>query len=135
MRNPEQIIQLLDIEKKLWTNDPEFYLQALREDAMLVFKETGVIGRDFAVEAIRKERAENRVWEEAAIDDVQHLWVSDDVIVLTYRAAARLKNEDRWYHAMASSIYHNISDGWKLVFHQQTEFDKPTTPVEDLELS
>lgn len=135
MRNPEQIIQILDIEKKLWTNDPEFYHQALREDAMLVFKETGVIGRDFAVDAIRKEKSENRIWEEAAVDDVQHLWISDDVIAITYRVAAKLKNQDQWYHALASSVYHNTTSGWKLVFHQQTEFENPTPPVENPELS
>ncbi|WP_336518325.1 DUF4440 domain-containing protein [Pollutibacter soli] len=135
MRNPEQIIQLLDIEKKLWTNDPEFYHMALREDAILVFRETGVIGRDFAVDAIRKEKAENRVWEEVALDDVQHTWITDDVVVITYRAAAKWKNELQWHHALASSVYNRNPEGWKMVFHQQTTIEKPTAPAEDVELS
>ncbi|MGE0080500.1 MAG: hypothetical protein AB7U81_04325 [Thiohalomonadaceae bacterium] len=39
------ITHLLDIERRLWTNDPVFYREHLWEDALLVFPETGVITR------------------------------------------------------------------------------------------
>lgn len=41
--------QLLRIERQLWTNNAEFYHDHLVDDAMLVFGETGPIGRDVAV--------------------------------------------------------------------------------------
>jgi hypothetical protein len=49
--------QLIDIERNLWTNDAAFYKKSLIEDAFLVFPETGVIGRDAAVDAILTENA------------------------------------------------------------------------------
>ena len=50
--------RLLDIERKLWTNDPVFYENNLIEEALLVFSETGVITRAVALDAIRQENAE-----------------------------------------------------------------------------
>ena len=50
--------QLIDIERRLWTNDAAFYKRNLVEDALLVFAETGVIGRDTAVDAILTENAQ-----------------------------------------------------------------------------
>ena len=50
--------QLLAIERRLWTNDAPFYEANLTDEALLVFSETGVITRDAAVAAIRKENAE-----------------------------------------------------------------------------
>jgi hypothetical protein len=34
--------QLLDIERRLWTNDAAFYHDNLVENALLIFPETGV---------------------------------------------------------------------------------------------
>lgn len=49
--------RLLDIERKLWTNDAPVYRDTLLHDAILIFPETDVITTDAAVEAIRQERA------------------------------------------------------------------------------
>lgn len=34
---------LYESEKSLWTNDPKVYRDSLRHDALLLFRETGVI--------------------------------------------------------------------------------------------
>ena len=47
--------ELVVIERSLWTNDAEVYAANLTEEAVLVFAETGVIRRDVAIEAIRRE--------------------------------------------------------------------------------
>ena len=52
--------ELIDIERKLWTNDAVSYKNTLIENALLVFQETGVITRDIAVDAILTENAEGR---------------------------------------------------------------------------
>lgn len=52
--------ELLAVECGLWKNDPELYHRSLTEHALLVFPETGLISREEAVAAIRKEKAEDR---------------------------------------------------------------------------
>src|SRR5215203_5945152 len=120
MKSPEEILKIIDIEKKLWTNDAGFYEDTLMDDAQLVFAETGVISRSFAIKAIQEENASGKIWEEVAIDDVRNKWINEDVVLLTYRAAAKWKNTEERIHCLASSLYHNQSGKWKLIFHQQT---------------
>ena len=112
--------QLLAIERKLWTNDAILYEDSLIQEALLVFAETGVISRDFAVDAIRKENAEGRRWAEVDIKDARTLRISDDAYVLSYRVTARWEHEESKYSALASSVYVSRGEAWKLAFHQQT---------------
>ena len=84
---------LLAIERRLWTNDPAIYGANLTYDAVLVFAETGVIGRETALAAIRQENAEGRRWTEAAFNDVFASQVTPDTALLTYRVTARWEHE------------------------------------------
>lgn len=111
--------ELLAIERGLWTNDPELYRASLLPDAMLVFPETGPIGRDFAVEAIRAEVAENRKWAEVRFEDVSARELTSDVSVLVYKAFARWNHEERGSWSLASSVYVRSNGTWKLAHHQQ----------------
>jgi glyoxylase I family protein len=111
---------LIDIERKLWTNDAGFYKESLLKEAVLVFPETGVITRDVAVHAIVVENAEGRKWAEVEFDDVRTLALSHDTALLIYRVAARWQHEPSKSSALASSIYVKRGDRWKLAFHQQT---------------
>jgi len=111
---------LIEIERRLWTNDAAFYQENLAEDALLVFAETGPISRSVAVDAIRRENVENRRWAEVQFDDVRTLRISAESIVLYYRVTSRWAHESEARHAHASSVYVRRGDGWKLVFHQQT---------------
>jgi hypothetical protein len=115
---------LLAVERNLWKNDPDLYHDALTENVMLVFPETGVIGREFAVDAIRKEVAENRVWADVKFSDVRAEPISADVAALTYKVIARWNYEKEGTTAIASSIYVKRNGAWKLSLHQQGQAPK-----------
>ena len=115
--------QLIDIEKQLWTNDPALYEDSLIPEAMLVFPETGVITRDFAVDAIRQENADGRRWADVDFDDIRSLRLADDAAGLSYRVSARWEHEQKRTRALASSVYVKREGRWRLAFHQQTPID------------
>jgi hypothetical protein len=114
--------ELYEIERSLWNNNPEFYHDSLRHDALLVFQETDVITRDAAVAAMREENRKNRRWAEVRFSDERVLSPTDDTRVLIYKAAARWNYESNLITVHCSSVYALDSGGWKLVFHQQTPF-------------
>ena len=112
--------QLIDIEQKLWTNDPILYRDSFIEEALLIFPETGMITRDEAIDAILMENVENRRWAEVQFSAVRSLRLADDVILLTYKAAGRWAHEKSANLVFASSVYVERDSAWKLAFHQQT---------------
>lgn len=116
--------QLMEIERRLWTNDPAFYRDNLTDDAALVFKETGVITRELAVAAIVKENEEGRRWGEVQFDEVRIRHLTTEVALLTYKVVARWEHEESAISAYASSVYVDRNGEWKLAFHQQTPFDQ-----------
>jgi hypothetical protein len=111
---------LFEIERTLWTNDPEVYRDALRHDALLLFPETGVITRDTAVAAIRDENRDKRRWAEVTFSDQRTVSPTRDTRVLIYTATARWNCEEEPITVLCSSIYAFEPNEWKLVFHQQT---------------
>lgn len=112
--------ELLKMERELWRTDPVLYREHLHEDAVLVFAETGVISRDFALKAIEEEVENGRPWEEVSLDDVRCVSLADDAALLTYRATARRAGEIESMKALASSVYIRRRGRWKLAFHQQS---------------
>jgi hypothetical protein len=112
--------ELVEIERKLWTNDADIYEQSLVEDAVLIFAETGAISRDVAVEAIREENKEGRHWAEVEFDEVRTMALGPGTRLLTYRFKARWANEEAFVEGLAGSIYVEREGEWKLAFHQQT---------------
>ncbi len=115
--------ELLAVERQLWKNDAELYGHHLIDEALLVFPETGVIGRQVALDAIRQENAEGRRWAEVDIGDVHALELGRDAAVLTYRVAARWEHEAARYMGLASSVYVQRNGEWKLALHQQTPLE------------
>ena len=111
--------QLLDIERELWTNDPMTYQQHVIEEAVLVFAETGPIGRDTAIDAIREEVAKGDKWTSVDITDVISMTLDDDAALLTYKASAARKSQS--VAVLATSVYVRRGDDWKLALHQQTD--------------
>jgi hypothetical protein len=51
---------LLDIERKLWTNEAVFCTKTLIAESLLVFPETGVMTKSVAVEAMAAENAQGQ---------------------------------------------------------------------------
>ena len=118
--------ELVALEHRLWTNDADTYDRQLAGDALLAFAETGVISKDTAIEAIRRENREGRRWADVAFEDVATLPLGVDSALLTYRVHARWANEVSGITALASSVYVKSGGEWKLAFHQQT----PTNGLE-----
>jgi hypothetical protein len=112
--------ELIEIERKLWTNDAAFYKSSFIDESLLVFPETGVITRDVAVDAILTENAEGRRWGEVEFTEVRILPLSVNVALLNYRVAARWEHEQSKSAAFATSVYVNRDGVWKVAFHQQT---------------
>jgi hypothetical protein len=110
---------LLAVERGLWKNDPDLYRDSIVPEVMLVFPETGVISRDFAVEAVRKEVVENRKWADVHFEDVRAQAITHDVAALTYKVTARWNYEKTSTVSIASSVYVRRGDAWKLALHQQ----------------
>jgi hypothetical protein len=117
-------MDLYEIERSLWTNDPTVYHDSLRRDALLLFQETGVITRETAVGAIRRESRENRHWAVVEFSDQRALAPTHDTRILIYKATARWNHELDPIRVLCSSTYALYSDEWKLVFHQQTPVPK-----------
>jgi hypothetical protein len=113
--------QVVSLERALWTNDPVIYRATLIPEATLVFAETGLMSRDQAVEAIEQENAEGRRWAEVAFADVRVSPLVEDAVLLHYRVTARWEHEESPITALASSVYVQRENDWKLAFHQQTE--------------
>jgi hypothetical protein len=112
--------QLLDVERRLWKNDVDLYRDNLVEDALLVFPETGVIDRTFALDAIRIENSAGSRWADVNFEDVRALPLVPDAAVLTYRVTARWAHEATEMTALASSVYVRRNGGWKVALHQQS---------------
>lgn len=114
---------LLAVERQLWKNDAGLYGHHLIEEALLVFPETGVIGREVALDAIRQENADGRRWAEVDIGAVHALELCRDAAVLTYRVAARWEREAARYTSLANSVYVQRDGERKLALHQQTPLE------------
>ena len=111
--------QLLAVECGLWKNDADLYQRSLTERALLVFPETGVIGRDQAVAAIRTEQAENRRWADVVFSDVRATAITPDVAALTYFVEARWNYEETANRSIGTSLYVRENGAWQLALHQQ----------------
>src|SRR4029450_4618026 len=115
---------LIDIERRLWTNDAQFYRDNLTEDCLLVFAETGVITREIAVDANRTENEQRRRRAELTFLEIRQLRLTDTASLLNYRVTARWEHEESSVTLLASSIYVRRDEAWKLAFHQQTPLAK-----------
>lgn len=107
----------LDVEERFWKGDASYYRGRLTEDALMVFGgPVGTLTRERTVETI----AAAPRWIEVRMSEPRLIRLSEDAVLLTYRAAARREGDDEPYHAHASSVYVRRNGDWRLAFHQQT---------------
>lgn len=117
MQNEEQ---LLELERRFWLGDADYFRRNLTDDALMVFAEPiGALTFDKIIETIS---AGSR-WTDVQLDEVRVLPLSDQAVLMTYRAKASRGGEDFTYRTFASSVYVFRDDSWKLAFHQQTPID------------
>jgi hypothetical protein len=112
--------RLLEIERSLWTNNAAIYAARLRDDAVFVFAETGLIDKSTAIHAIEKENREGRRWADVQFFDVRAVEPTPELALLTYRASAKWAHEPGVYSTLATSMYVREGGDLKLAFHQQT---------------
>lgn len=111
---------LLVVERRLWTNDADFYQATLAPGALFLFAETGPLTGEQAVAAIREENRAGRRWGAVTISGEHATPVTEDTVLLTYRADAQWQGESGWHRALCASLYVRLGAAWKLAFHQQS---------------
>ncbi|HEY0627884.1 MAG TPA: nuclear transport factor 2 family protein [Sphingomicrobium sp.] len=112
--------ELLEIERRLWANDADYYRDAYLEHAVLLFPQVGRLTRDAAVDAIRRENAEGRRWAEVDFEDATARQLTDDVHLLVYRAHARWNYEASPSSTDCATVYVHSDGRWRVACHQQT---------------
>jgi hypothetical protein len=109
--------RLLELESEFWKSDEAFYDEHLSEDALMVFPEpVGVMDRD---EILRSVAAGPR-WAALRMLDARLLRLSEQSVVLAYKAEGTRQGEGKAYRTLASSVYVMSGQDWKLAFHQQS---------------
>jgi hypothetical protein len=108
---------ILELERRLWNADEEFYRETLSENAVMVFPEpTGILERSAVLESLGGADR----WDRVEFDDERLLDVEDDTVQLLYRAVAERSEDGSEYTAFITTTYVEADGSWRLVSHQQT---------------
>jgi hypothetical protein len=108
---------ILELERRLWNADEEFYRETLSENAVMVFPEpTGILERSAVLESLGGADR----WDRVEFDDERLLDVEDDTVQLLYRAVAERSEDGSEYTAFITTTYVEANGSWRLVSHQQT---------------
>ena len=107
---------LWDMEERLWTAPVDTVAAHVSPDCLMVFPETGVLDRDFAIAGMRASPR----WDGVAITDRAITRPGKTTAVLAYRAKA-VRGEETPNESLCSSTWRGADDGWMLIQHQQTK--------------
>ena len=110
---------LLNLERKFWTGDAEFYRRHLDEKCLTVFKGmAGVFNReDIAVQAKNGHH-----WTNLQLMEKGFVQPSEDFAILSYEMSGE-REDGAPHRALASTGYVRRYGDWKMTFHQQTPLD------------
>ena len=107
--------ELVELERRFWTEGPDFYRNNLAEECLVAFEEmSGLMKKEQIAETVQESR-----WKELEISAKGLVEPSRDVAILCYEASAKRQNGEP-YAALVSSGYVRRRGAWKLAFHQQT---------------
>lgn len=108
---------LLELENRFWSasGDRDFWDGNFAQEGLVV-----VPGQIMEKRAVVDAQSGAESWERFEMADVHRIDVSDDVAMLSYRAAARRTGDADDYVALISSVYARRYQAWKLMLHQQT---------------
>lgn len=112
--------ELLATERQLWSNNATIYARTFLPDAILIFPLVGRISLDAALEAIRREHAEDRRWAKVEFEDAITVSTSPDTHLLAYRAKARWNDRPEPEEVNCLTVYLRRDDAWRVAAHQQT---------------
>jgi len=114
---------LLDLEAEMWRanreGDGAFYERTVRDDALVVSR-YGVATKAEIVPGITKNE---NPYIRTDLSDQKVLRITADSALVTYKAAvtALVNGSEVAFQVLATSVYARAGDGWRSVFHQQTE--------------
>lgn len=110
-------IPLWTIERGFWTGDAAFYQANLTEDALIAFAPPhGLRPKAHAVATL----GEIPRWQDVELEDCRAIFVSDCVVLLTYRARGWCRDTGEPCAARVVSSYARRRGRWMLVFQQHT---------------
>ena len=107
---------LWDMEERLWTGSVDECAALFDEDCLMVFGETGILERDFALAAMRAAPR----WASVLMSEKTIARPGKTTAVLAYRARAARDGAEP-YNAYCSSTWRGADQGWKMIQHQQTK--------------
>lgn len=113
--------EILATERSLWTNDADLYAATFLPEAILIFPIVGRIELQDAVKAIRSENESGRYWSDVEFSDEATLSIAPDIVLLSYRAAARWNDRAEPEHVLCTTLYLRRGGGWRIASHQQTD--------------
>jgi hypothetical protein len=106
--------ELLRLEGKFWRGDADFHSRDLTENSLMVFPApAGILTREQVIETVSAAPR----WSEVLIEDVSTFVLGSGLIILIDKVRARRGETDPQYVKLASSIYVQSQDTWKLAFH------------------
>jgi hypothetical protein len=108
---------LLQLERRLWNADEEFYQETLAEDAVMVFPPpTGILERSDILESL----GGGERWQNIDFSEVRLIEIGDGTVQLVYRGVAERTEDGSEYNALITTTYVRENETWRLVSHQQT---------------
>ncbi len=107
---------LITVERGFWLQGGAYFLaNAMPQSYFLLPEPVGLTGLDGALRRV----ASGSRWARVDILDARVEALTEDSVVLVYRARA-YREDERPYHALVSSSYVRFKRRWRLVHHQQT---------------
>jgi hypothetical protein len=114
---------LLDLEDEMWRanreGDGAFYDRMVRDDGLVVSR-YGVATKAEIVPVVTKNE---NPFIRTDLSDRKVLRITPDSALVTYKAAvtALIDGSEVEFQVLATSVYAREGDGWRSVFHQQTQ--------------
>lgn len=109
------MIDIWEIEQKLWLDDVEAYAHHLASDCIMAFGPMGLMTKSAILDSLRKGPR----WASVEMTGKTVVTPGQDITVLGYRAEA-IRNGDQPYRALCTSTYVLVNGEPKLAQHQQT---------------
>ena len=123
--NPALQTELLALDRALWSGGEEAYRENLDERCLLAFERmAGVSSREEVTATV----ASAPRWQKVDIEAEGLVQPTDDVAIITYRAAAEREGSEQ-YRARVSSGYVKRDGAWRMVEHVITALFRGGVPV------
>lgn len=104
--------QIMKLEKGFWdrANEPEFYEEAMTDDAIAVIEPMGFVDKKSAA---KMAETSGHAWKEVKMEDLHTIRLAEDCAALAYHCEAK-DSEGKPYRVAISSVYVKRGGAWKL---------------------